>query len=139
MSKGDEVPDETRLQGVFCTTAHTSGHWRSCLASWDPTSCLGIRFNGKASQTNPLHVLTLTVVLFFCCCYVLMLPKREKTGTEKEKKKCFFLLPFPSNEGVIYNVIRFIVARQQCPFPAENLSSNDSLTAACRILSPEVA
>lgn len=94
MSKGDEVPDETRLQGVFCTTAHTSGHWRSCLASWDPTSCLGIRFNGKASQTNPLHVLTLTVVLFFCCCYVLMLPKREKTGTEKEKKNVFFSYHF---------------------------------------------
>lgn len=80
--------------GVFCTTAHTSGHWRSCPASWDPTSCVGIRFNHQASQTNLLHVLTLTVVPFFRCCCVLMLPKREKTETEKEKKKCFFSYHF---------------------------------------------
>lgn len=52
----------------------------------------------------------------------LTLPKREKTGMEREKGRissyCFLF----EQQGVIYNTVRFVVARQQCPFPAARAS-----------------
>lgn len=107
LSKGDQVPGKTGLQGKFPATARTSAVLEILSCSYvggDPTSCLCIRFNHQICLTS--QTLLFSPCARPTCCLLgftaagpdqlcfraandqiaLTLPKKGKTRTEREKE-----------------------------------------------------